>query len=125
MPMDFKDYPPHWRALSRRLRHERAENRCEWCGAENYQPHPVTHSQVILTVAHLGIPKDDGSPGSKDDKFDVRENNLAALCQRCHLNFDRDDHLKHRIRNRRRRREKAGQMAFITLDEPPGSTQLC
>jgi hypothetical protein len=117
--MNFKDYPPNWRALSRRIRKERAGNRCEWCGAENYQPHPVTRSKVILTVAHLGIPKDDGSPGNKDDKFDVREANLAALCQRCHLNFDREDHLKHRIRNRRRRREKAGQVAFISLELQP------
>lgn len=116
MPMDFKDYPPNWRALSLRIRTERAGNRCEWCKAENYLPHPVTGSKVILTVAHLGTPKPDGSPVSKDDKFDVREENLAALCQRCHLNFDREDHLKHRIRNRRRRRERAGQLVLIAVE---------
>lgn len=54
--------------------------RCE-CGAENYKPHPITGSIVILTVAHLGMPKPDGTPGSKDDLHDVREENLAALCQ--------------------------------------------
>ena len=100
MPINYKLYPKDWHEISRRLRFERAGNCCEWCGAENYKPHPVTGSIVILTVAHLGIAKADGTPGSKDDLHDVREENLAALCQRCHLNFDRDDHLRRRIENR-------------------------
>ena len=31
----------------------RAENRCEWCGAVNYIPHPDTGSKVVLTIAHV------------------------------------------------------------------------
>lgn len=100
MPINYKLYPPEWHEISRRLRFERAGNRCEWCGAENYKPHPVTGSKVVLTVAHLGIDKPDGTPGSKDDLHDVREENLAALCQKCHLDFDRDDHLRRRVQNR-------------------------
>ncbi len=84
-------YPANWKEISLRIR-TRAHGRCEWCGAENYQPHPLTGSKVILTVAHLGTPHADGRPGNKHDKFDVRDENLAALCQRCHLNYDRDEH---------------------------------
>lgn len=46
-------YPKNWPAISKRIRFERAGNRCEACGAENYQPHPETGSRVVLTIAHL------------------------------------------------------------------------
>ena len=45
-------YPKDWPAISKAIR-ERAGQRCEECGAENYKPHPLTGSKVILTVAHL------------------------------------------------------------------------
>lgn len=112
MPIDYKLYPPNWRALSRRIRFERAGNRCEWCEAENYRPHPITGSIVVLTVAHIGLEKPDGTPGRKDDLADIRDENLAALCQRCHLNFDRDDNLRRRIENRRAALVEAGQQAL-------------
>jgi len=88
-PENKKRYPVDWKRRSRFVRFYRARNRCEWCGAENYKPHPVTGSKVILTVAHV---------------FDHRpENarllNLAALCQRCHLNHDRFIHKTNRQRN--------------------------
>lgn len=105
MPMDRSKYPPDWEVISKRIRFERAGNRCEWCDAENYKPHPITFSWVVLTVAHLGIPKPDGSPGSKEDRMDCREENLAALCQRCHLNFDRPDNLRSARRKRQRKNE--------------------
>ena len=37
-------YPKDWKLRSRFVRFYRAKNRCEWCGAENYQPHPITGS---------------------------------------------------------------------------------
>jgi hypothetical protein len=94
--MDAKDYPPDWPEISRRIRFERAQNRCEWCAAVNGEPHPVTGSKVVLTVAHLGTPHADGTLGDKHDKHDVRDENLAALCQRCHLAYDLPDHVRHR-----------------------------
>ena len=71
-------YPKDWKARSRFVRFIRAGNRCEWCGANNYQPHPITGSKVILTCAHV---------------YDHRPEaasllNLAALCQRCHNRHD-------------------------------------
>lgn len=117
MPIDVSRYPADWPAISRRIR-ERADWRCEWCGAEQGQPHPETGSRVILTVAHLGVDKPDGAPGDKRDKLDVRAENLAALCQRCHLYFDRDEHRLSAARTRRRKRVEAGQMPleFSTVD---------
>ncbi len=110
--MDRKRYPENWKAISLAIR-ERAGWRCEWCNAENGLPHPVTGSKVVLTVAHLGISKEDGSPGSKHDKFDVRPDNLAALCQRCHLNYDRADHIANAKRTRRLKKQRAGQLSLI------------
>jgi len=93
MPIDYSTYPPDWKLRSRFVRFYRAKNRCEWCGVENGQPHPVTGSKVVLTVAHV---------------YDMRHMaanllNLAALCQRCHLNHDRKHHMENAWRTRRER----------------------
>jgi len=91
--MNPKLYPHNWRKMSERIRFGRARGRCEWCGAAHGAPHPDTGSPVVLTVAHLGAPWPDGTPGNKADKHDCRAENLAALCQRCHLAYDRADHV--------------------------------
>jgi hypothetical protein len=114
MPMDKSRYPENWSVISLRIRSERAKWRCEWCGVEQGQPNPVTLSTVILTVHHVGVDKPDGTPGDRTDKMDCRDENLAALCQRCHLNADRDLNTattKQRELNRERAaREAAGQL---------------
>jgi len=99
MPMDRSKYPDDWEAISRRIRLERAQGRCEFCGAVNGEPHPVTGSRVVLTVAHL----DHDTTNNTDD-------NLAALCQRCHLTYDAALHAQHAAETRRRRMVEAGQM---------------
>ena len=86
-------YPADWPEISRRIRFGRARGHCEWCGAEHGKPHPNTKSIVVLTVAHLNHTPED-----------VRPENLAALCQRCHLNYDRQRHIAKARRNRRLRR---------------------
>lgn len=117
--MDYKRYPANWKEISLSIRRDRANWRCEWCGAEQGQPHPLTGSRVILTVAHLGSPWPDGRPGNKHDKMDVRPENLAALCQRCHLNYDRDDHIVHAKENRRLKRleqiARSGQLVLASI----------
>lgn len=85
MPINYKDYHPKWKLISYLIRFVRAKNKCEWCEAENYQPHPITGSKVVLTVAHID-----------QDKNNNRFNNLAALCQRCHLWHDRHQHANNR-----------------------------
>lgn len=85
-------YPKDWKAISKRIRLDRAEGRCEckgecgiehgaiWggrCGAMNGLPNPVTGSRTVLTVAHM-----DHRPEHCED------DNLRAFCQRCHLRYD-------------------------------------
>jgi len=82
MPMKHNLYPPDWRDISLRVRNA-ADWKCRFCGAENRKPHPVTGSMVVLTVAHL-----DHDPANNQDA------NLAALCQRCHLRLDAEQHRK-------------------------------
>jgi 5-methylcytosine-specific restriction endonuclease McrA len=90
-PENIARYPKDWKTRSRFVRFYRAKNRCEWCGCENYQPHPATGSKVVLTVAHV-----------HDDRPEASGLlNLAALCQRCHNRHDAKD----RLRRRREREE--------------------
>ena len=112
--MYYSRYPANWKEISLHIRVERAGNRCEWCKAENHAPHPFTNSRVVLTVAHLGVPHADGRPGNKHDKADCRPENLAALCARCHLNFDRPDHLVRAAATReRKRREREAARGWV------------
>jgi hypothetical protein len=66
--------------------------------------------KVMLTVAHLGVARRDGSAGDKMDKMDCRPENLAALCQCCHLRYDIDEHVYNSAITRRRKKVEAGQM---------------
>ena len=81
-------YPADWKLRSRFVRFYRAKNKCEWCGAENGKPHPVTGSKVVLTTAHVY----DHRPESANLL------NLAALCQRCHNRHDAEMRSKNRRR---------------------------
>ncbi len=52
--------------------------------------------KIVLTVAHLNAP--DG-PCQCDPRCGIDEH-LAALCQRCHLRYDKHRHTENRRRNR-------------------------
>lgn len=90
-PCQKARYPKDWKAISLEVR-ERAGWRCEGspgfypdCRAANAEPHPVTGSKVVLTVAHLDHqPENVGEPGNRP--------NLMAMCQRCHLTYDAKHH---------------------------------
>lgn len=99
MPCDYKEYPENWLSEIRPRILKRADNRCEWCGAENYNPHPITGSRVILTISH-----------ENHDKSNNKDSNLNALCQRCHLRHDIQRHIQNRIRNVKEKLIKAGQL---------------
>lgn len=93
-PENKARYPKNWKEIRAAIL-ERAGHKCEKCGAENYKPHPVTRSKVVLTIAHLDHTPENCSP-----------ENLKALCQRCHLAYD---HQHHRENAWRTRNQKAGQ----------------
>ncbi len=111
MPIDYSKYPANWKTEIRPAILKRAGNRCEKCGVPNlvqgYRDksgkfHALNAFQcglaslcghrvfrIVLTVAHLN-----------HDRTDNRPENLAALCQRCHLLHDREQHRETRQRNR-------------------------
>ena len=104
MPFHKERYPPNWKEISLKIR-ERAGGRCEFCGAENYKPNPVTGSKVVLTVAHL-----DHNPQNCADE------NLKALCQRCHLNYDAKHHARNAATTRHKRKLENGQIELIARE---------
>ena len=94
-PDNRSRYPADWPAIRAAIL-ERAGNRCEGsprypdCRAQNGQPHPVTGSRVVLTVAHLDHTPEHSAPV-----------NLRAWCQRCHLAYDQDHHARNAARTRK------------------------
>lgn len=56
-------------------------------------------SRVVLTIAHL-----DHTPEHNDPS------NLRAMCQGCHLHYDREHHAETRAATVRAARESAGQL---------------
>jgi hypothetical protein len=115
MPFDRRKYPKDWDRISRYIRFTRASGRCEGspayphCRAQHGKPHPVTGSIVVLTVAHL-----DHDPTNND------LDNLAALCQRCHLTHDAAQHAANaRTTRHRRQRHAQLQAGQLALQLPP------
>jgi hypothetical protein len=124
MPIDYKDYPADWKEISLRIR-KRAGNKCEQCGLHNGDVivryanglsrgicgtergwirekirngysysgalKRLGFTKVVLTVAHLNHIKED-----------CRDENLKALCQRCHLTHDIKQHVLNRKYGRNR-----------------------
>jgi len=102
-----KLYPKNWKEISEDIRFNRAKNKCEVCGVDNYSngywiedefilagfiiecldktgrtpidslPADQKPIRIVLTVAHL-----DHNPQNCD------YSNLKAMCQRCHNRYD-------------------------------------
>lgn len=116
-PEDRHRYPSRdeWARIRTRIL-ERARGRCECTGrcghdhggrCDEIDRHPALYfrGRVVLTLAHL-----DHQPENNADE------NLAALCQRCHLAYDRDHHAATRAATRRAELEASGQ---TTIGEAP------
>lgn len=112
-PENVSRYPVDWAAISHHIRFERAGGHCECaseCGRGTHvgrcpnvhgQPAYGTGSRVVLTVAHL-----DHTPENCDD------DNLKAMCQGCHLHYDRRHHAETRSATRSAAQLAAGQIAL-------------
>lgn len=119
MPIDYSEYHPKWSLISFLIRKRRANDKCEWCGVSNgkfikregstfryacqtdldmiYSRIKCSQSnlteslkyhgftKVVLTVSHID-----------HDKTNNRFENLAALCQKCHLGHDMKEHVNNR-----------------------------
>jgi hypothetical protein len=112
-PENRNRYPSNWHETSLRIRTIRAAGRCECtgecgrgthtgrCPNRNGQPAYGTGSRVVLTVAHL-----DHTPEHSDDA------NLRAMCQGCHLHYDRDHHRQTAAATRQAALAATGQLTF-------------
>lgn len=143
MPIDYKDYPKNWHTEIRPRILERAGDCCEWCSVPNRSwivrdntgkwhpldqyikdhasqsddylnemypgwdesPEGLKPVQITLTIAHLD--HDEHNHAVKDER-------LAALCQKCHLDYDRPE-------KKRRKRIKQYEDSLFPLpnNQPP------
>lgn len=105
-PENAARYPKDWKAISASIR-ARAGNRCECegeCGLHRTTPgprrcvetngHPAkwAKGKIVLTVAHLNHQPED-----------CRPENLKAMCQRCHLRYDHQHHMRNAAETRRKK----------------------
>lgn len=125
MTFDPSQYHPDWKWIAQQIK-DQAGNRCEWCGVANgahgardlsgtwhdeYQINNMNYDvginlfgdewdwhmiTIVLTTAHLC-----------HDKRCIDPTHLFALCQRCHLNADRDLHMAKAALTRQRKRNRA------------------
>ena len=126
-------YPIDWKQLSAVIRFERAKGRCEACGRPHgrlvqhlgdgrwwdeeksawrngkgrvlarFKPVAgalVRHTKVVLATAHLD-----------HDPTNNPAHNLKALCQRCHMLHDREEH-RHQRWLTLRARKAIGDLFF-------------
>ena len=117
MPIDYKEYHPDWKAISLRIRKDRACNKCEWCGEMNGEVVRLNkatrqreragfmsskHSEALDYARALNDSANDGLgrwypvvltvAHIDHDKTNNDDGNLAALCQACHLGHDSKQH---------------------------------
>lgn len=121
MPINYNNYPSNWKSEIKPAILKRANNCCEFCGVENnsyifrtddnkwfycddwlntknrgvgfYITKGDGRIKIILTIAHLD--------------HDVTNNdyeNLKALCQKCHLNYDKEHHKKNSKQTRNKKK---------------------
>lgn len=120
MPVDWTKYPANWRSEIRPRILARESNCCKWChrknGSELPKPcckEPIYDEQgrccscrkrrprVVLTIAHLD-----------HDTTNNSDNNLAALCQKCHLTYDARLHAA----NAKKTREQRSGQTTLALE---------
>lgn len=77
MPVDWSKYPTNWKEIAVRIKTQ-AGWRCEKCKRQCRFPGESfdTHRRT-LTVAHIN-----------HVEMDCRDENLVALCPKCHLQYD-------------------------------------
>lgn len=106
MGFDPKDYPADWKEFSLRIRVQRARMQCECtgecglhgpslfkpgtrrCVERDGLPAKWAKGRVMLTVAHLNAK---GGP-CQCSPLCSNPDHVKAMCQRCHLRYDRERH---------------------------------
>jgi hypothetical protein len=121
-PENKNRYPVDWKNISQHVRFVRAGGHCECegeCGRGHQGRCPNVHgepaygtgSTVILTTAHLNHTPE--ICGDEEDPYKF----LKAMCQGCHLHYDKDHHADTRRRNLEKLNRARGQLVmFAALD---------
>ena len=116
-PENRARYPENWPGISKAIK-DRAGWRCECegecgrpgcagrCPNRHGRPSVGTGSVVVLTAAHLNHTPED-----------CRPENLKAMCQGCHLRYDREHHAQTRAQTRVAEQAAAGQFALFPADD--------
>ncbi len=105
-PENAARYPADWEQIRQEIL-ERAGHKCENCGVPNYSigyrydgqfvVSPAGVLKLVLTIAHRDhVPENVGEPGNRP--------NLAAWCQKCHLAYDHELHMRNARATRRGRK---------------------
>lgn len=121
MPIDYSKYPKNWKTEIRPRILQRASNCCEFCGVENYAigyrdgsgkfnelensmetqarilDKDIKAIKIVLTISH-----------QDHDIKNNEDSNLKALCQKCHLNYDKEHHRLTRQKNKYRNQPGLG-----------------
>lgn len=117
-------YPADWKAIRAGIL-ERAAHKCEQCGVQNHAIgyrdadgtfNPLDDAalqngaagerkviKIVLTIAHL----------HDSDPANCAPENLAALCQKCHLTLDGPLHARNAAATRRAKRAASGQPSLL------------
>lgn len=118
-PENRDRYPANWPDIAKAAKDAAqwlciCDGRCGWrncganaggffkCYAEHGEPHPITGTTAVLTVAHL-----DHTPEHCDD------DNLMPMCQGCHLSYDRQHHAETARATREAAKLAAGQETLL------------
>lgn len=128
MPWNRKDYPDDWEDIRKRIL-IRANDRCEKCNVKNHalinksDRTYATKNQldmyhglinvnsysklqarrrmdltlIVLTIAHINHDK---------ENHEVKDEDLAAYCQKCHLSHDMSHHVQNRKYGRNYRKSQ-------------------
>src|SRR6188768_3374798 len=123
-PENLARYPRDWKLIRARIL-ERARHRCEFCEvpdrawrnnvidtftidtsiAELWHRLGESVTRIVLTIAHL-----DHTPENCAD------DNLRALCQRCHNRYDRPHRNKNAAATRREKKCNGNLLEHVTDD---------
>lgn len=138
MPIDYKKYPSNWKTEIVPQVKVRDNNCCAFCGVKNYSVGYRQGSKFIVTAGNETHDKaGNGELSYKEARelvkhcnefcehnlivivltvahlnHDINDNdlsNLKALCQKCHLDYDKEHHKKN---SRQTLKNKKGLLEF-------------
>lgn len=99
MPVDWSKYPDDWEDIAKHVK-EQAGWKCEKCDLQCYFPgEKHENTRRTLTVAHIN-----------HIEMDCTNENLVALCPKCHLQYDGYRKEMQRLAKKRIKNDKKNQL---------------